>query len=487
MKINNKNLVLFALTISLFFSLFLEANAQGSNQLMQVKLEGQSIATRHIGNNPVTEGLWELFPGERENLANHDKTKVTVDNFTVFYTKNRMRIDSHQKIYHYRKDSVPNNSQPRGTPSDAVSGTVIFRFNQAGTNLNMLVKIQGEDHFNMTIPRGNGLTTSGNAIRILSSGSIAETISGYATQKHSYKTVDSLNIGTQQFSNLYRNDGKIFRTHEGSVWLAPDADGIDVIKSFYEKLIDGGYDLSGAENGGIMALMGELLSIGMIIKSKEIFIVSEENPHTNAQYNDWNEAAFIETFTNTIITNISMSLIDDINFTSDEESEEAPSSLEGASEFSINPQENPTSSSSTQTNPQEDLGSQSGSPINPQQSSTSSSSSQTNPQERQDPPPESESESKLKSIINVLSDLAPETKEQPNAISKSTASKKEQKPEGCDCSCEKYAEYMKMGAKSKRSKKNRKKIEMTNMQQIDMGCLKKCIPKWASNCIDMGN
>jgi hypothetical protein len=71
-----------------------------------------------------------------------------------------------------------------------------------------------------------------------------------------------------------------------------------------------------------------------------------------------------------------------------------------------------------------------------------------------------EAPSALKSLGKSLSD-------------ESAKAPEKKKPEGCDCSCEKYKELMAL------SKKKKKDIDPSKMQQIDMSCIQKCAMEWA--------
>ena len=414
MKQFNKVSVVFYLAIILFFNFLLEVKAQE-----QVVIKGNSTTTSYEGIIDETLRSLAIQIHDHINSNGHGEFTfgsgapiITSQNFTITYTQEMMHMvgtiepSPHQQFI---SDAERNEYYQRNTM------TMILRFNPEGTQLDMAIKTPNQTPLTMRVPKSNTIESS-NTQNLLTAVPVSNSeINGFDTGKYNFSTESDLVL---QKAIINGQPIKLKRVDEGEVWLASDVPGTGLMRGFYLNLNLGGYDLSGAEKGGITALMGRLLERGMLIKAKETMTVSS--------FDRINDNYILKTFTE---TNINSVIVEPFN-----------NELLIIPNDSQNPEFSPNSQS----------------PLNSEQSSESTSDSQT--------------DSSASNSQNGSS----------NTSNGSVSNE-------CDCSCEKYAEYMKKGGKNKRGKKNKKQIDMENLQQLDVSCLKKCITKWATKCISIKN
>jgi len=419
MKTTNNITITLTLLINLFFSVM----AFGQEQ---VTLKVETTETRNLGPSikPTAElGQYIVFmiannmtvdQGDYEWInVDFADDKILVQDISITYTQESMYMvaikdpitppgpsANQYQIDYFNEYTLKNTLK------------MMLRFNPEGTKLTMIIKVPGQNTMSINVPKGN--TISSNTLSSqLSPAPIDNTeIIGYEAGKYTFTNESILDLDETIGANLQ----KLKRVDHGEVWLAPDAPGIGLMRGFYLNLKLGGYDLGGAENGGIMALLDRLLDIGVPLKSIEKTTFFTESP----EY-------VYKIITETKITGIALEPLDE-ELGSDLNSEPDSDASENSEnpEYTMDSQGNAQSSTDAQT---------ANSSSNTQAGSTGSSSNNGN-------------------MIDV-----------------------------CDCSCEKFTEYMKI---SKMSKKEKKNMDMSQMQAMDMNCIKKCIPEW-TKCVSIKN
>lgn len=414
MKKFNKIPVAIFLTVCFFFCLILHAKAQE-----QVVIKGSSTSTTYEGiiDETIRSFAIEIYDkiipsGHGDFLFGTGSPTVTSQNFTITYTQETMHMVG---TIEPGPDQLFNSAVERNEYYEKNTMTMILRFNPEGTQLDMMIKVYGQSPMTMRVPKGNTIASS-NTQSLLTPAPVSNMeINGFDAGKYNFYTEGELDLGGAVIPTPGGpTPKKLKKVEEGEVWLAPNAPGIGLMRGFYVNLTLGGYDLAGAEDGGIMALMDRLLERGMLIRAKETSIVSTFGP---------SDDEFI--FKTVTDTNISSVIVEPFN--------------EDILSIS-NDSQNPDSSSG------------SGSSTNPEEGSGSTSDSQTN-------------------IGSINSQNGPSTTPD---------------DEGCDCSCEKYSEFIKLVEQSKKSKKSKKKSGEEMMQEMDMNCMQECIMQW-TKCMMIKN
>jgi len=363
MKTNNKITMALALMIGLSLSLYVKAQEQ-------VVLKAKVETIKKVGDQTkyklyelfnysfMGELFYKMFPKAigKKNAAtdainNMTKDQTTLEYSTITYTQESMKMV---------------------VKNDTATVTMLLRFNPEGTRLFMTIKIADYNSMTMSVPKNK--TISSTSQNQLGPAGIASTnIIGYHADKYVFKNESILDL-------LPGDSVSVKRSDNGEAWLAPEAPGIGIMRGFYTNLKLGGYDLGGADNGGIMSVIDRLLDIGVPLKTTEIstFKSIKQSP-TSPLY-------FYKIITTTEITSVTLEPLD-----------------------------------------------------------TSTTKLPGNDKEALPPLPNDD-------------------------------------PEKCNCSCKKYAEYM---ALSKMSKKDKKNMDMSKFPQVDMKCIKECIPVWMKNCISI--
>ena len=328
MKNISKTTGILMLAIAMTFSVTTDVNAQieaTPNQIQQVVLKGVEKKTT-INKLVNTEDLKDmhtilyLLIGEKSFYFNdvilkgEKPAELFINEFTLTFTPYEMRMDSRE----YEKAIGYQSLEENGLYTDAygdvipisrdtIEGTVIFRFNREFTNLKMTIKIPDKNPITLSVPQSDTYTTSSNSIQLLGSEGIpSETMAGgFATQTHSYTTQNKLRLNN--ISSSFNGQNQITRRDTGVVWLAPEADGMATMNSFFEKMVGGGYDLGGGDKSGIMAMMPELLAIGMPLKAIETSIFLIYLATTNTDNNNHESGYIIQNEMN--ISSISTSFV----------------------------------------------------------------------------------------------------------------------------------------------------------------------------------
>ncbi|MBI1342046.1 MAG: hypothetical protein GC171_03820 [Terrimonas sp.] len=328
----------------------------------------------------LLEKMNSIFPSERNdnpreedildfnfNMDDLIADKVTEEDATIIYTQESMRMEAQK---------------------DTTNVIMWLRFDPGGTKLTMTIKVGDMRPMTMNVPKGNTVSSTSQN-QMAPAGVASEELIGYQVDKYIFSSESDLDLLP---SNINSNSGydssgsKIKRKDYGEAWLAPGVPGIGIISGFYTNLTLGGYNLSGAENGGILSIIDRLLNIGLPLKTTEVTTFYPNDTISSNKY-------YVQNSTVTTIKGI----------------------------WTV-PYENKLFD-----------------------------------------PPVSGGKEKAAPGNNEYS--------MPN-----------DKPGQCDCSCEKYAEYM---AISKMSKKEKKHMDMGNFSQDDMKCIKECLPVWIKNCVQI--
>ena len=268
---------LFKILLAFFLCITYSLSFYGQTE-NQVIIKGKQIINSLDLSDKIDHAVEEFIAGDDWKLQ-PDKS---VQNFTVTYAKDWMKMDTvfttdaFYDIQNEEKKASVHLYFGSGT-----TGLVMDIYVQMGDNDEKLTKIASSD-----VPIKETFTVSKQLINLLQTGGVAgKSWKGHPTISYKYNGKTLTDSPLVEKSETKKGDTivKFFKEEKSSVQLAQGVKGHDVLAAFYGKLIDGGYDIGGSNEGSLLSAMGYLLSEGVPVEISEktdILISSGEDTKT---------------------------------------------------------------------------------------------------------------------------------------------------------------------------------------------------------------
>lgn len=262
---------LFKLLFSFGLCIIYSLSTAGQTEKQTIIKGKQTIKSQNVMNDidkVIHDFFYEFQFEEKSKWYNKD-----VHDFTVYYTANSMKMDvtnTRYQVDYYDKQAS------KMALKEVVKARIVFYFKGLGDDLMMELFMEGDDgkmkpFVKTKVPKEGSFTVSEEVINMFQSGGI----SGSDWKGH--PTLVFNHEGDTQVKEAKKQDSvaKLVRKDKTRLKIAKGVDGIDVMDAFYTKVVDGGYDLGGSDEGSLLSMIGYFLDQGLpveIFEDVELYI-----------------------------------------------------------------------------------------------------------------------------------------------------------------------------------------------------------------------